>query len=166
MAYSTVNDLFEDISTFEHAVVAYVGPDGFPVNVATGFHIDTDHNVIRLDTPAVPAAVGEGTKVNVTFSHIRPYPGVGYDQRRYVSVWGTVTRANGSLEVTPVRTHGWDEDRLSFFELCERSVPAAHRYMRKVGAERGKEIKPTMSLGWIIFLATRLPFLTATIVPV
>ncbi|MDQ3878667.1 MAG: prenyltransferase [Actinomycetota bacterium] len=166
MAYSTVQDLFADISTFEHAVVAYVDPDGYPVNVATGFHVDNDHNVIRLDAPAVPSRVGEGSEVNVTFSHIRPYPGVGYDQRRYVSVWGTVTRANGSIEVTPARSHGWDEERLSFFELCERSVPAAHRYIRKVGAEQGRTIKPMMSLGWVVFLATRLPFLTGTVVPV
>jgi 1,4-dihydroxy-2-naphthoate octaprenyltransferase len=38
--------------------------------------------------------------------------------------------------------------------------------MRKLSAERGREVKPTMSLGWLIFLATRIPFLTATIVPI
>ena len=27
-------------------------------------------------------------------------------------------------------------------------------------------MKPQLSLGWLIFLATRVPFLTATIVPV
>ncbi|MEA2487544.1 MAG: hypothetical protein QOF16_1198, partial [Actinomycetota bacterium] len=84
MAHSTVDRLFDDIATFEHAVVAYVDPDGYPVNVATSFEVDADHNLIRLDAPEVPAALNSGSEVNVTFSHIRPYPGVGYDQRRYV----------------------------------------------------------------------------------
>ena len=38
--------------------------------------------------------------------------------------------------------------------------------MRKLGEERGEPVKTKMSLGWIIFLATRVPFLTATVVPI
>jgi 1,4-dihydroxy-2-naphthoate octaprenyltransferase len=110
--------------------------------------------------------VPDGTEVNVTFSHVRPYPGVGYDQRRYVSLWGRVSLSHGALELRPERSHGWDEERMSFFELCERSVPVAHEYMRKLGEERGEPVKTEMSLGWLFFLATRVPFLTATIVPV
>jgi 1,4-dihydroxy-2-naphthoate octaprenyltransferase len=147
-------------------VIAYLDETGHPVSVATGFEVDQARNVVKLDAPAIPVALAEGAEVNVTFSHIRPYPGVGYDQRRYVSIWGTVARVNGTLELNPVRTHGWDEDRMSFFELCERSVPTAHRYMRQLSSERGVDVKPTMSLGWLIFLATRVPFLTATFVPV
>ena len=168
MARSTVRDqaLIEDISGYAHAVLAYTDRSGHPVNVATSFRGDEQRGVIVLDTPSIPEAPAPGTEVNVTFSHIRPYPGVGYDQRRYVSVWGTISAANGTLEVKPSRTHGWDEERMSFFELCERSVPTAHRYMRKLSAERGETVKPTMSLGWLFFLATRVPFLTATFVPV
>ena len=167
MARSTVRDdaLLEDVAEFSHAVVAFVDKDGYPVNVATDFRTNPQRGTIELDTPALPD-LGPSDQVNVTFSHIRPYPGVGYDQRRYVSIWGTVARTNGTMELTPARTHGWDEDRMSFFELCERSVPTAHTYMRALSAERGEEVKPTMSLGWLIFLATRVPFLTATIVPV
>jgi 1,4-dihydroxy-2-naphthoate octaprenyltransferase len=168
MARSTVRGdaLLEDIADYSHAIIAYTDSTGHPVNVATNFRGDTARGVIVLDVPKMPEGPGMGAEVNVTFSHIRPYPGVGYDQRRYVSVWGTVSAANGTLEVTPSRTHGWDEERMSFFELCERSVPTAHDYMRKLSAERGEEIKPTMSLGWLFFLATRVPFLTATFVPV
>jgi 1,4-dihydroxy-2-naphthoate octaprenyltransferase len=156
----------EDVSGYTHAVIAYLDETGHPVSVATGFEVDQGRNVVKLDAPAIPVALAEGAEVNVTFSHIRPYPGVGYDQRRYVSIWGTVARVNRTLELNPVRTHGWDEDRMSFFELCERSVPTAHRYMRQLSSERGVDVKPTMSLGWLIFLATRVPFLTATFVPV
>ena len=168
MARSTVREgaLLEDIESYAHAVVAYTDDSGHPVNVATNFRGDPDRGVIVLDNPQLPVAPQSGSEVNVTFSHIRPYPGVGYDQRRYVSVWGTVAKVNGTLEVTPKRSHGWDEERMSFFELCERSVPTAHRYMRKLSTERGAEVKPTMSLGWLFFLATRVPFLTATFVPV
>jgi 1,4-dihydroxy-2-naphthoate octaprenyltransferase len=168
MARSTVRDdaLLEDVKDYTHAVIAYADSTGHPVNVAANFRTDPDRGVIVLDAPAIPESPPVGSEVNVTFSHIRPYPGVGYDQRRYVSIWGTVAAANGTLEVTPSRTHGWDEERMSFFELCERSVPAAHEYMRKVGEERGETIKPTLSLGWVFFLATRVPFLTATFVPV
>lgn len=168
MARSTVrNDaLLEDIESFSHAVIAFVDETGYPVNVATNFRGDPATGTIKLDRPSLPAQIPASGEVNVTFSHVRPYPGVGYDQRRYVSVWGSVRAVNGTLELTPSRTHGWDEDRMSFFELCERSVPAAHEYMQKLSEERGEPVKATLSLGWLIFLATRVPFLTATIVPV
>lgn len=168
MARSTVRSeaLLEDIEPYSHAVIAYVDENGYPVNVATKFRTNRDKGTIELDRPSIPGDPTRAPEVNVIFSHVRPQPGVGYDQRRYVSVWGRIEAHNGTLELTPGRTHGWDEERMSFFELCERSVPAAHSYMRKLSAERGEDVKPTLSLGWLIFLATRVPFLTATIVPV
>ena len=168
MARSTVREdaLLEDISGFNHAVLAYVDETGYPINAAANFRANTEKGTIELDRPTLPTEIPAGAEVNVIFSHVRPYPGVGYDQRRYVSVWGNVTQSNGTLEVTPSRTHGWDEDRMSFFELCERSVPTAHTYMQKLSEERGEPVKATLSLGWLIFLATRVPFLTATFVPI
>ncbi len=168
MARSTVRTdaLLDDIDVFSHAVIAFVDRRGYPINVATNFRTNRETGTIELDRPALDADPIDADEVNVIFSHVRPQPGVGYDQRRYVSVWGQVTPRNGTLVLTPQRTHGWDEERMSFFELCERSVPTAHSYMRKLSAERGREVKPTMSLGWLIFLATRVPFLTATIVPI
>jgi 1,4-dihydroxy-2-naphthoate octaprenyltransferase len=168
MALSTVKEdaLLEDIAGYGHAVLAFTDPDGYPVNVATDFETVPERGTIRLDRPSVPHQPAEGSEVNVTFSHVHPQPGVGYDQRRYVSIWGPITTVDGSLEIDPRRTHGWDEERLSFFELCERSVPAAHRYMQKLSEERGETVKPTLSAGWLFFLATRVPFLTATFVPI
>src|SRR5918996_3092936 len=156
----------EDIRNFSHAILAYVATDGYPISVAANFRVNDARGTIELDRPRLPQELQEGAEVNVLFSHIRPYPGVGYDQRRYVCVWGRVEKHDGVLEVTPERTHGWDEDRMSFFELCERSVPTAHRYMKELSVERGKEIRPRLSLGWLIFMATRVPFLTATFVPI
>ena len=168
MAESTVRTdaLLDDIAEYSHAVLAYVDAEGYPVNVATEFEADVETGIIRLNRPAVPSEPPEDQEVNVTFSHIRPREGVGYDQRRYVSVWGRLRQANGSLELEPRRSHGWDEERMSFFELCERSVPSAHVYMRKLSEEQGHPVKPQLSLGWLIFLATRVPFLTATFVPI
>jgi 1,4-dihydroxy-2-naphthoate octaprenyltransferase len=168
MARSTVRNeaLLEDIAGYPHAVLAFVDENGYPIGVATGFRPDPKRGTIELDRPVLPSGPREGAEVNLTFSHVRPQEGVGYDQRRYICVWGRITRANGRLAVTPERTHGWDEERLSFFELCERSVPSAHRYMRTLSEERGKPVRPTLSLGWLVFLSTRIPFLTATFVPV
>jgi 1,4-dihydroxy-2-naphthoate octaprenyltransferase len=168
MARSTVRSdaLLEDVEVYNHAVIAFVDENGYPVSAATNFKTNPDKGTIELDRPFVTSDPTVAPEVNVTFSHVHPQPGVGYDQRRYISVWGKVEAHNGTLELTPQRTHGWDEERMSFFELCERSVPTAHTYMRKLSAERGKDVKPTMSLGWLIFLATRVPFLTATIVPI
>ena len=168
MAESTVRSeaLLEDIADYSHAVLAYVDENGYPVNVATEFETDPQRGTIKLARPAGPSTPAPDAEVNVTFSHVRPREGVGYDQRRYVSIWGTISKANGSLELQPERSHGWDEERMSFFELCERSVPSAHVYMRKLSEEQGRPVKPTLSLGWLIFLATRVPFLTATFVPI
>src|SRR5918995_5808283 len=133
MATSTVREdaLLEDVQDFSHAVLAFIDENGYPLNVATDFETDHSSGVIRLRRPKVGPQPAEGSEVNVIFSHIRPYPGVGYDQRRYVSVWGPIRAEDGSLVLTPERTHGWDEDRMHFFELCERSVPVGHEYMRK-----------------------------------
>jgi 1,4-dihydroxy-2-naphthoate octaprenyltransferase len=58
------------------------------------------------------------------------------------------------------RATGWDEEELPFFEYAERGVPTARQYLDELGA------RPRLSRWWTFFLATRLPFLTATIVPV
>jgi 1,4-dihydroxy-2-naphthoate octaprenyltransferase len=55
---------------------------------------------------------------------------------------------------------------MSFFEYSERSVPQAHRYLEQVSAETGRDVRPKLSFGWLFLRATRLPFLTATFVPV
>jgi 1,4-dihydroxy-2-naphthoate octaprenyltransferase len=151
---------------YTHAVIAFVDPDGYPLSVATGFAVDADRGVVVLDRVAGEALAPGGQTVNVVFSHIRPQPGVGYDERRYVSLWGTLRAANGHLELEPERVQHWDEEEMTFFEYSERGVPQAHRYMERVSRETGQPVKPKLSPFWLFLRATRLPFLSATIIPI
>ena len=154
-------------SRFEHAVIAFVDDDGYPVSVATGFSADPDRGVVTLDAVAgEDVQPPEGERVNVVFSHIRPQPGIGYDERRYVSLWGPLQKVGGKLELAPDRVQGWDEQEMSFFELSERGVPQARKYLDMLTEETGHEVRPKLSFGWLFLRATRLPFLTATFVPI
>ncbi|MBA2569211.1 MAG: 1,4-dihydroxy-2-naphthoate octaprenyltransferase [Actinobacteria bacterium] len=154
-------------SRFEHAVIAFVDDDGYPLSVATGFRADPDRGVVILNTVAgEDVQPPEGERVNVVFSHIRPQPGIGYDERRYVSLWGPLQAIEGKLELAPDRAQGWDEQEMSFFEFSERGVPQARKYLDQLSEETGREVRPKLSFGWLFLRATRLPFLTATFVPV
>jgi 1,4-dihydroxy-2-naphthoate octaprenyltransferase len=55
---------------------------------------------------------------------------------------------------------------MSFFEYSERGVPQAQRYMDRLSEETGRAVKPRLAPGWLFLRATRLPFLSATFVPV
>jgi 1,4-dihydroxy-2-naphthoate polyprenyltransferase len=151
---------------FSHAVIAYVGVDGYPMSVATEFRVDPDRGVVVLQSVAGEAQPPLDERVNVVFSHIRPQPGIGYDERRYVSLWGPLRSTEGGLEFTPDRVQHWDEEEMTFFEYSERGVPQAHRYLEQVSAETGREVRPKLAFGWLFLRTTRLPFLTATFVPV
>ena len=151
---------------FGHAVIAYVDAAGYPMSVATDFEVDEARGIVSLRAVAGDAQPPQGERVNVVFSHIRPQPGVGYDERRYVSLWGPLRRTEGGLEFSPEDVQHWDEEEMSFFEYSERGLPQAHRYLEQVSAETGREVKPKLSFGWLFLRATRLPFLTATFVPV
>jgi 1,4-dihydroxy-2-naphthoate octaprenyltransferase len=152
---------------YTHAVIAFVGDDGYPLSVATGFTVAADRGVVLLDVVAGrQVAPPEGQEVNVVFSHIRPQPGQGYDERRYVSLWGTLRRTDAHLEFEPERAQHWDEQEMPFFEFSERGVPQAHRYMARLSEELGRPVKPKLAAGWLLLRATRLPFLSATVVPV
>jgi 1,4-dihydroxy-2-naphthoate polyprenyltransferase len=151
---------------FTHAVIAYVDADGYPMSVASEFRIDPDREVVVLQAVAGEVQPPADERVNVVFSHIRPQPGIGYDERRYVSLWGPLRRREGGLEFSPERVQHWDEQEMTFFEYSERGVPQAHRYLEQVSAETGREVRPKLAFGWLFLRATRLPFLTATFVPV
>jgi 1,4-dihydroxy-2-naphthoate polyprenyltransferase len=149
---------------FTHAVVTYLDEDERPMAVATSFRYDVERGVVGLD--AFQPAPAEGSDVNVVFSHIRPQPGSGYDERRYVQLWGPLRRSGTGYEVLPERTQGWDEEDLPFFEYAERGVPRAMRYMDALSRETGRSVRPRLAPGWLFLRATRLPFLSATFVPV
>ena len=152
-------------SDYAHAVLTHVGPDGYPVSVATDFRVEAGAVVLKpvAGGGLVPRA---GETANVIFSHIRPQPGYGYDERRYVQLWGSVRPSTAGLGFEARRMQTWDEKKMPFFEYSERGVPRAHDYMRKLSEESGREVKPRLSRGWLFLRATRFPFLSATFVPV
>jgi 1,4-dihydroxy-2-naphthoate polyprenyltransferase len=166
---SAATRLLEGLDTkgYTHAVVAFLDDEGYPLSVAATFRVEPDRGAVILDRVAGEAVAPPiEREVNVVFSHIRPQPGIGYDERRYVSLWGRLRPSDGGLEFIPERVQHWDEQEMSFFEYSERGVPQAHRYMRQVSEELGRPVKPILSRGWLFLRATRLPFLSATFVPV
>ena len=85
---------------------------------------------------SIPASLpADGTEVCLTVSHIRPQPGIGYDERRYVNLWGPAHVDGRILSVTVEQASGWDEADVPFFEYAERSVPVAHDYFAEVGGK-------------------------------
>jgi 1,4-dihydroxy-2-naphthoate octaprenyltransferase len=162
----TVGDGLERLAGYPFHVLAYVGDDGYPVNVATLANIEPASGSATFDQPAgLPDLAGR--EIGLTGSHIRPQPGYGYDERRHVTVWGRPTAMpDGRLAMSGTAAWGWDEAEMPFFEYSERSVPRARRYFDALTRERGTPIRPRLSLPWLTIRSTRLPFLSATLVPV
>jgi 1,4-dihydroxy-2-naphthoate polyprenyltransferase len=158
---------YEKLDRYPFVVVSWVDDEGFPISVATTFQTDASRGVVRLDSPAGDAVgVPDDRELNIAASHIRPKPGEGYDERRYLVMWGRAARDATALTFTPHSTWGWDEAETPFFEYSERSVPQSRRYLAALSAEKGRTIRPRLALGWLALRTTRMPFLTATFVPV
>jgi 1,4-dihydroxy-2-naphthoate octaprenyltransferase len=158
----------EKLAGFPFVVVSWVDDHGYPMSVATDFSVDALRGEVRLHaTAGEEAAIPEDRQVNVLGSHIRPTPGQGYDERRYLQLWGAAAAAeDGWVTFTPARAWGWDESEIPFFEYSERSVPQSRRYLAQLSEEKGRTIRPRLSPGWLFLRTTRLPFLSATAVPV
>jgi 1,4-dihydroxy-2-naphthoate octaprenyltransferase len=154
------------LATYPFQILTFVGDDGYPVSVAVTAAIEPASRTASFAAPAgftVPA----GVDVTLTGSHIRPQPGYGYDERRHVTVWGRATADSaGRLTFAASRAWGWDEAEVPFFEYSERSLGQSRKYFDAMSAERGTPVKPRLSFGWLALRTTRLPFLSATIVPV
>lgn len=155
----------EKLAGYPYAILTWVGEDGYPVSVAVEARIDPSAGTAIVAPPA-GLVVPTDREVSLTGSHIRPQPGYGYDERRHVTVWGSVEPADGRLVLRPVAAWGWDEQEIPFFEYSERSVGRARRYFDALSAERGTPVRPRLALPWLALRATRLPFLTATFLPV
>ena len=153
------------LSGYPFHVLSWVDAGGYPMSVAIGASINEGAGTATFVPPA-GLSVPTDREISLTGSHIRPQPGYGYDQRRHVTVWGHAVRRGEVLVLTATSAWGWDEQELPFFEYSERSVGQSHRYFDALSTERGTPVKPRLSPGWLIFRATRLPFLSATIVPV
>jgi 1,4-dihydroxy-2-naphthoate octaprenyltransferase len=155
----------DKLATYPYQIATWVDDDGYPVSVAVEATIDPTSLVATFGPPAgltVPA----DRPVSLTGSHIRPQPGYGYDERRHVTVWGRTTAAGDGLTLTGTTAWGWDESEVPFFEYSERSLRQSRRYFDALSAERGTPVKPKLSFGNLTLRTTRLPFLTATIIPV
>lgn len=156
--------LFEKLGTYPHAILSWVGDDGYPAQTPATFEVDAARREVLVHATGLPAP--SDRDVNFTVSHIRPQPGTGYDQRRYIELWGRLQPRDGDYALAPRRAWGWDEKETPFFEYSERSNDQARRYLRALSAEQGRQVKPRLSRFWTFLVATRLPFLTATIVPI
>jgi len=150
------------LATYPHVVVSWIDDDGYPTSVATSFETEATAGAVALAAPA-ELPIPTDRELSVMGSHIRPQPGIGYDERRYLQLWG---RATADATFTPTQAWGWDETEVLFFEYSERSVPQSRRYLAALSREKGRTIRPRLSLFWLALRTTRLPFLTATAVPV
>ena len=156
------------LATYPFQILTFVDDHGYPVSVALEAAIDPATRTASFAAPA-GLTVPTGLDVSLTGSHIRPQPGYGYDERRHVTVWGRATAATGAgsrIGFQAARAWGWDEAEVPFFEYSERSTGQSKKYFDALSVERGTPVKPKLSFGWLALRTTRLPFLSATIVPV
>jgi 1,4-dihydroxy-2-naphthoate octaprenyltransferase len=157
----------EKLATYPYQILTFVDTDGYPMSVAVRATLDPASASASFAAPA-GLSVPTHADVSLTGSHIRPQPGYGYDERRHVTVWGPAIISPDGREVSIAasRAWGWDEAEVPFFEYSERSVGQSRKYFDALSLERGTPVKPRLSMGALVLRTTRLPFLSATIVPV
>jgi 1,4-dihydroxy-2-naphthoate polyprenyltransferase len=153
------------LATYPYQIVTWVDDAGYPVSVAVEAVVDVEAGTATFAAPA-GLRVPTDRELSLTGSHIRPQPGYGYDERRHVTVWGSLAGSGDALTLTGQRAWGWDEAEVPFFEYSERSLPQSRKYFDALSAERGTPVRPRLSLGFLTLRTTRLPFLTATVIPV
>jgi 1,4-dihydroxy-2-naphthoate octaprenyltransferase len=153
------------LAGYPYLIATWVDDAGYPISVAVTATVDVAGLEAVFDMPA-GLSVPTDRVVSLTGSHIRPQPGYGYDERRHVTVWGRASVADARVVLAADRAWGWDEAEVPFFEYSERSIGQSRKYFDALSAERGTPVKPRLSFGWLALRATRLPFLSATVVPV
>jgi len=156
------------LRAYPYANLFWVDDDGVPIAVAVeAFSVDVPNARVSLPAPAGDmVAVPSDRPVGLIAGHIRRQPGIGYDERRYVELWGRARVDGGRLLFVPDDAWGWDEAELPFMEYSERGVEQAIRYFGGLSARVGRTMRPRLQAGWLFLRATRLPFLSATFVPV
>jgi 1,4-dihydroxy-2-naphthoate polyprenyltransferase len=155
----------EKLASYPYQILTWVDDTGYPVSVAVDARIDQTNLTARFEAPG-GLVVPTDREVSLTGSHIHPQPGYGYDERRHVTVWGPATITGATVAVQGRTAWGWDESEVPFFEYSERSSGQSRKYFDALSAERGTPVKPRLSFGFLTLRTTRLPFLTATIIPV
>lgn len=162
----TADQGLERLAHFPFALLTWIDESGFPVSAAVTATVEATTGSAAFAPPA-GLSLPPDSEVSLTGSHIRPQPGVGYDQRRHVTVWGRLTlEADGKAILRAERAWGWDEVDVPFPEYVERTVGQSKQYYERISGEQGRRIGPRLSLGWLTLRATRLPFLSATLIPV
>ena len=156
------------ISEYPYSSVFWRDDEGAPLSVpVTDFSVDPVEGTVSFAAPAGDAVrVPADREVGLISGHIRRQPGIGYDERRYVELWGRARAVRERVVFEPTDAWGWDEAELPFMEYSERGVEQAIRYFGGLSAQLGRPIRPRLQAGWLFFRATRLPFLSATFVPV
>ncbi len=155
----------DKLAAYPYQILTWVDDAGYPMSVAIEATIDSSAPTARFALPA-GLAVPTDRELSLTGSHIRPQPGYGYVERRHVTVWGRASAAADGLMLNGERAWGWDEAEVPFFEYSERSTRTSRAYFDALSRERGTPVKPSLSFGMLTLRTTRLPFLTATIIPV
>jgi len=156
----------ERLAGYPYHLATWREASGYPVTVAVEARFEPQSGTATFVRPAgldVPLS-GE---LSLTGSHIRPRPGYGYDERRHLTVWGLPSPSpGGGITLRATAAWGWDEADMPFFEYAERSVPRSRRYFRALSRRLGRMVRPRLSFFWLALRATRLPFLSATLIPV
>jgi 1,4-dihydroxy-2-naphthoate octaprenyltransferase len=154
------------LATFPFALLTWVEADGMPVSAAVHAQVEVEDGTAAFEAPA-GFRLPVGSEVSLTGSHIRPQPGMGYDERRHVTVWGILSvTPGGRYGLRATKAWGWDEADVPFPEYVERTVGQSKAYYARISVEQGRPIRPRLSLAWLTLRATRLPFLSATLIPV
>ena len=114
------------------------------------------------------SSVPTDADISLTGSHIRPQPGYGYDERRHVTVWGRRRRRPTAETVSIAGAGPGAGTRPRSRSSSTRSGRSASRgsTSTRCRSSAGTPVKPRLSFGWLVLRTTRLPFLSATIVPV
>ncbi len=120
------------LANFPYAVITLVDHDGFPFSVATDYQISQKGEILLKKPGSRPDL--RGRKVGVLFNSITAVPTVGYNERRYMLIWGTTSEEQGMLKLNPERVSEWDEKILPFDQLCARAAPQGAKYLASVQA--------------------------------
>lgn len=115
------------LANFPYAVITLVDHDGFPFSIATDYQISPKGEILLKKPGSRPDL--QGRKVGVLFNSITAVPTVGYNERRYMLVWGTTSEEQGMLKLHPERLSEWDEKILPFDQLCARAAPQGAKYL-------------------------------------
>ena len=156
------------LSEYPYCSVFWRDDEGAPLSVPVPrFAVDQAEGTVSFEAPTGEAVrVPTEREVGLISGHIRRQPGIGYDERRYVELWGRARTDGERVVFEPTDAWGWDEAELPFMEYSERAVEQAIRYFGGLSAQLGRPLRPRLQAGWLFFRATRLPFLSATFVPV